>query len=67
MNPQGLDIEHVEVFNMLGQSVKTFNIERQLRYYELPFYNIQAAAYILHVRSERGLETQKFIVDGLRD
>ncbi|WP_115461383.1 HYR domain-containing protein, partial [Winogradskyella aurantiaca] len=66
MNPQGLEIQSIEVFNMLGQSVKTFNIERPQTYYELPFYNIQAAAYVLHVRSERGVQTKKFIVDGLR-
>ena len=66
MNPNGYTIEGVDIFNMLGQRVKEFAIDRQQTYYELPFYNIQAAAYIVHVRTDRGVQTQKFIVDGVR-
>jgi hypothetical protein len=66
-NPMGLLIEEVEVYNILGQSVKRFTIEQQQTYYELPFYNIQAATYVVHVRTGEGVKTKKFIVDGLRD
>ena len=67
MNPNSYIIESVEVFNILGQSVKEFAIDRQQSYYELPFYNMQAAAYIVHVKTDRGVQTQKFIVDGIRN
>lgn len=67
MNPKGITIESVEVFNILGQSVKKFTIERQQNYHEFPFYNIQAATYIAHVKSEEGTKILKFIVDGLRN
>jgi hypothetical protein len=67
MNPNGFQIESVEVFNMLGQSVKQATIDRQQNYYEIPFNNSQAGAYVLHVRTDRGIQTKKFIVDGLSD
>ena len=67
MNPNGYSIEGVEVFNMLGQSVKKFSIDREQSYHELPFFNIQAAAYVVHVRTDRGVQTKKFIVDGIRN
>jgi hypothetical protein len=67
MNPNGFQIESVEVFNMLGQSVQQSAIDRQQNYYELPFNNSQAGAYVLHVRTDRGIQTKKFIVSGLRD
>lgn len=59
----GADIKGVELINMLGQSVKTWNVENQTgEKIQIPVNNISTGAYIVRVLTSKGDVNQKIII-----
>ncbi|SDH28747.1 LamG-like jellyroll fold domain-containing protein [Winogradskyella thalassocola] len=64
VNPNHLDLKTMIVFNMLGQSVTTFNNIDQSDYSEYKIKNLSTGTYIVKLQTDTGsVVTKKIIVD----
>ena len=62
LNPKGAELEHLEVLNIMGQSVFEVRDLYQTSYNEYEISNLSTGAYVARLRSSSGTITKKIII-----
>ena len=62
LNPNDIELEHLEIFNIMGQSVDAVSDLYQDSYNEYEVNNLSSGAYIVQLRTPSGTLTKKIII-----
>ena len=63
MNPHGVTMENMTLYNILGQSVQHFNEISESGYSEYSVRNLSPGTYIIKVNTESGSVSKKIIIN----
>jgi hypothetical protein len=61
-NPKFLDINKLDLFNILGQSIYASNDVKSENYTEVKMSNLSSGTYIINLTTERGKISKKVLV-----
>ncbi|NNC46624.1 MAG: T9SS type A sorting domain-containing protein, partial [Winogradskyella sp.] len=63
MNPKGVEIKSIQIFNILGQSVYNNQILHQQSYSEYPITDLSTGTYVVNMNTESGVLNKKIIIN----
>ncbi|MFD0991064.1 choice-of-anchor D domain-containing protein [Mariniflexile jejuense] len=62
-NPNSIQIESIEIFNILGQSIYNFTNSTNEKYIEQKTKNIATGAYVIKLKTPSGIVSKKVLVN----
>ncbi|NNK40537.1 MAG: T9SS type A sorting domain-containing protein, partial [Winogradskyella sp.] len=63
MNPKGVEIKSIQIFNILGQSVYNNQNLHQQSYNEYPITDLSTGTYVVNMNTESGVLNKKIIIN----
>ena len=63
MNPHGIKVQNIQLYNILGQKVQVFNQISESGYSEYNIGNLSSGAYIIRLNTESGSVSKKVLIN----
>jgi len=63
LNPKGLIIERIELYNLMGQKITTLTDIKTQPFSQYEIKNLKSGAYIINLLSEKGTFSKKIVVN----